>query len=520
MSDILVVDDAPDALMMARRTLRKAGHDVRTAGTAAEAEAAWAQAPPDLVLLDVNLPDGNGVELSNRWKQDPDRVQVPIILWSTVSVSAAEQALGLDSGADGYLTDPVEPEVLVATVASYLRIAELIDDLDRANDEAVELVRYSLALGQAETPDQVATIAEMGARRAFGADSVRLEWRRTGAGRGHHHEAGERHLDELEGAIRSLDADAEPTFGGLAGPALDGGADAVDLGVVPFRVVDLAGALAFTAPSGSLDEERRRGAVTAFTSVTALSLARVEALHLHRSIADTLQDALLPRVTMLDGILTERTLLVAEGATIAGGDWFDGYPIDTDDGPRQIFVIGDVVGHGAAAGARSAVFRHSLRALLLSGTPVEDALRVLAEVLDDHPAEPKGTVLLIEIEPSTGDCRFFSAGHLPPVVVGPDCDSRLVDVRPCPPMGFGLPAICTPTHDRLAEGEHLVVFTDGVVEERGVSVDDGYVALQALLHEIDDCSPGRIIDDVRAMLDARSRDDDALVVGIGFARTR
>lgn len=519
MSRILVVDDAPDALMMARRTLRKAGYDVVTAATVAEAETAWTDSPPDLVLLDVNLPDGNGVELSNRWKQDPDRVQVPIILWSTVSVSAAEQALGLDSGADGYLTDPVEPEVLVATVASYLRIAELIDDLDQANAEAVELVRYSLALGQAETPDQVATIAEMGARRAFGADSVRLEWRRTSAGRRHHHQAGDRHVDELEGALRDLDPGADPRFSGLAEPASDGGVDACDLAVVPFRVVDLVGALAFTAPSGSLDEDRRRGAVTAFTSVTALSLARVEALHLHRSIADTLQDALLPRITTLDGIVTERALLVAEGATIAGGDWFDGYPIETDDGPRQIFVIGDVVGHGATAGARSAVFRHSLRALLLSGTAADDALRVLAEVLDDHPAEPQGTVLLTEIDPATGDCRFFSAGHLPPVIVGPDCETRLVDVRPCPPMGFGLPAACTPTTDRLAEGEHLVVFTDGVVEERGASIDTGYDTLRALLHEITDCTPGRLVDDVRGMLTARTRDDDALVVGIGFART-
>ena len=129
---ILAVDDNYDVLYATRRVLRRAGYEVITASSIAEAEARWSQGRPSLVLLDVNLADGNGIELSHRWKSDPQRSRVPIILRSAVSVSAAEQALGLSGGADGYLIEPVDGEVLVATVEAHLRISQLTEHIELA----------------------------------------------------------------------------------------------------------------------------------------------------------------------------------------------------------------------------------------------------------------------------------------------------------------------------------------------------------------------------------------------------
>jgi PAS domain S-box-containing protein len=76
---------------------------------------------PDLVLLDVNLPDINGFEVCRRIKSDPATARIPVVHISAFSLESAHQTLGFDSGADNYLTEPVEPEVLLAAVRAALR---------------------------------------------------------------------------------------------------------------------------------------------------------------------------------------------------------------------------------------------------------------------------------------------------------------------------------------------------------------------------------------------------------------
>jgi two-component system NtrC family sensor kinase len=118
---ILVVDDRAENRYVLCRLLSQAGFDCTEIGTGAEA-LAMARSLPDLLILDVNLPDISGYEVCRRIKQDPHTSQISILQISASFVSSEDRARALEAGADGYLTHPIEPMVLIATVRALLRL--------------------------------------------------------------------------------------------------------------------------------------------------------------------------------------------------------------------------------------------------------------------------------------------------------------------------------------------------------------------------------------------------------------
>jgi signal transduction histidine kinase len=115
---ILAVDDNPAALYATGRVLRSAGYEVTTANTGHGALAAAGDA--DLVVLDVNLPDLDGFEVCRRLRARPETARLPVLHLSATFTQPADRQVGLGAGADGYLTRPVEPQVLIATVRTLL----------------------------------------------------------------------------------------------------------------------------------------------------------------------------------------------------------------------------------------------------------------------------------------------------------------------------------------------------------------------------------------------------------------
>jgi signal transduction histidine kinase len=118
---VLNVDDYDPARYARTKVLTQAGFEVTEAVTAAEALARAAAAPPDVVLLDVNLPDADGYEVCRRLKNDPATAAIAVLHLSASHRASGDHARGLDAGADGFLVEPIAPEVLLATVRSVAR---------------------------------------------------------------------------------------------------------------------------------------------------------------------------------------------------------------------------------------------------------------------------------------------------------------------------------------------------------------------------------------------------------------
>ena len=120
MATVLVVDDTLANRWVVTRVLEDAGYRIVQGETSEEAIRLAADLP-DLIVLDVRLPDGNGLQIAKHLKADPLTSGVPVLLISASFTSGSARAQGLDAGADGYLTHPVEPPVLLATVRALLR---------------------------------------------------------------------------------------------------------------------------------------------------------------------------------------------------------------------------------------------------------------------------------------------------------------------------------------------------------------------------------------------------------------
>lgn len=118
--NILVVDDEEDLLELVRYTLAKEGHSITCVDTGEKAVDSVRQRLPDLIVLDLMLPGIDGLEVCRRLKRDSKTREVPIIMLTAKS-EERDVIIGLDGGADDYVTKPFSPRVLLARVKSLMR---------------------------------------------------------------------------------------------------------------------------------------------------------------------------------------------------------------------------------------------------------------------------------------------------------------------------------------------------------------------------------------------------------------
>jgi len=130
---ILSVDDAAANRYVVAHVLRQAGYTVEEAnsGQAALTQLREMNPKPDLVLLDMHLPDVDGFEVCRRIKADPHTAPIPVLQISAHFTATQERVRGLMGGADGYLISPVDPDELVANVRALIRIRELVQKEQR-----------------------------------------------------------------------------------------------------------------------------------------------------------------------------------------------------------------------------------------------------------------------------------------------------------------------------------------------------------------------------------------------------
>ncbi|GAB3797229.1 response regulator transcription factor [Micromonospora zhanjiangensis] len=134
MQRLLVVDDEPTVRELLSDTLRFAGFQVSSAGTGAEAVAAARREPPDLVLLDVMLPDIDGFEVVRRLRAGPRPGTLVPVLFLTARDTAQDKIAGLSAGGDDYVTKPFNLEELLLRIRAILRRTGGTADLLVAGD--------------------------------------------------------------------------------------------------------------------------------------------------------------------------------------------------------------------------------------------------------------------------------------------------------------------------------------------------------------------------------------------------
>ena len=172
---ILVVDDEPDLLELVRLTLDQAGHQVETAASGREALEALRRHRPDLLILDLMLPDVSGTEVCRRLRADSELVSLPVIML-TAKADEVDRVVGFELGADDYVTKPFSPRELVLRVGAVMRRSRAPTDprgvlehgplrLDPArhrcwvNDEEISLTakEFDLLRGLMTRPGRVLT---------------------------------------------------------------------------------------------------------------------------------------------------------------------------------------------------------------------------------------------------------------------------------------------------------------------------------------------------------------------------
>jgi signal transduction histidine kinase len=140
---ILNVDDHEPGRYARSRLLTNAGYTVREAATGTEALKLSISLRPTLVILDVNLPDVSGLEVCRRIKTDPLTASTPVLHLSASSITPADRVGGLDNGADTYLIEPVDSDVLLATIRALLRMRKAEEELHKSN-EALQAANAAL----------------------------------------------------------------------------------------------------------------------------------------------------------------------------------------------------------------------------------------------------------------------------------------------------------------------------------------------------------------------------------------
>ena len=149
MKHVLVVDDEPQILRALRTTLRGAGYDVETAATAAEALAAAAARPPDAMILDLVLPDGNGTDVCRELRTWSD---APVIVLSAVG-EERQKIAALDAGADDYVTKPFSVDELLARLRAVSR------RVAPSQDPVIEIGELRI-----DVPERLVTVGGRGVR--------------------------------------------------------------------------------------------------------------------------------------------------------------------------------------------------------------------------------------------------------------------------------------------------------------------------------------------------------------------
>jgi phosphoserine phosphatase RsbU/P len=231
---------------------------------------------------------------------------------------------------------------------------------------------------------------------------------------------------------------------------------------VRLAAVAVAGVLAV----GVCDlRQRREAELTRVSTEAASARASLE-------LGETLQRHLLGPPPVVPSLESAARYLPALRGTRVGGDWYDAFPAA---GGATALVIGDVAGHDPQAAAAMAEVRGMLRAVAVDARSPAEVLGALDRVMT-HPVAPAlATVVVATVTPTDDGATlcWSNAGHPPPALLAADGSARLLARPPERLVGVAAGTPRTDADLALRPGDTLLLYTDGLVERRGSTLDEG-----------------------------------------------
>ncbi|MGI5522825.1 SpoIIE family protein phosphatase [Micromonospora sp. CA-259024] len=472
---ILVVDDNIDLREHVTRLLSPTW-EVVTARDGLAALPLAREGGFDLVLSDVMMPRLDGFGLVSALRADPRTRHVPIVLLSA-RAGSAEAVAGLSAGADDYLTKPFASQELIARVRANVELGQLRGQIIR---RLRALADAAVAVNTARSTGDVLDIA---ARHALSlAEAARVVITATGA-----------RSEADTGGATAADPSFVAALTGTTGEPL--------------------GELRVWRPAGD-DAQADQAALTQLARLVGVRLENAQLYEAEHRIATTLQHSLLPRsLPQLPGAVVASRYLPGSADVEVGGDWYDAIAIADDE---LVLVIGDVVGKGVQAAAAMGQLRNALRAYLLEGYDPGESLTRLNRLVGSTERRSFATVLCLLFNPRTGRLRYASAGHPSPLLIRGGDVTFLHGRALGPPVGAIPDTTYEAVEGELAPGSRLLLYTDGLIEDRQLDIDAGLAQLC-----VDAATPAEhvadLIDTVVERVAGRPRRDDVALLALEAA---
>ncbi|MFJ6084669.1 SpoIIE family protein phosphatase [Streptomyces sp. NPDC092369] len=478
---VLVIDDNETNRYVLTSWLRRAGHTVIGAATGEQGLAhldSAQDAPVDIAIIDVLLPDMSGFEVSERLKDNPRTAHLPVIQISAAAVSPDDHAEGLRRGADAYLDQPVDPGELLATVTATLRYA-------RARQRAEQLAQRLFALNTATLDVYSAVGFHSFASAATGGAAGVLDSPASAVFLSPQAQAVHSMIDDPLTPVRIQPAQPG-LLARLAGLGLNQGTGVKVVRVPHGQWRGLLPADHLTGEIALAVARTKRGRPPVCLAVPASALAGADDEQLFQQVANAsalalealrtyneehalglaLQRSFLPKeLPTVPGVdLAFRYVPASEHAEI-GGDFYEA--VRTVNG--LLLAIGDVVGHSVTAATVMGEVRHALRAYAIEGHPPHHVLQRLETLLGQSQPGVTVTLCLVLVTPEDRRLHIANAGHIPPLVIDPRHGPRFHHAHG-PLLGLGL-THPPPTVVDAPPGTRLLMVTDGLVEVRTAHLD-------------------------------------------------
>ena len=493
---VLIADDNADMREHLNRILSQRWNTVVVRDGRAALDAVRRHRP-DLVVTDVMMPLLDGFGFVQALRQDPNLAATPVLMLSA-RAGAEAAGDGFAAGADDYLAKPFTSTELLQRAEARLSVdarqkARLIQQQAKARHETAA-ADLATAITAAESIDAILDALLSGPATATGAaigvpdpDGSHLVMHYAGDVkpelRARYHRIA---LDAPvptaivaatgEPMVISDTSELDPRFeqfvhdaaleirSSVTHPLRDSGGTVI-------------GAVALLWPEPQAFDEATLALFTQAATVTGHVLARITAAAWEHRIATGFQDHLLDLDRGSTAAVIAAVYQPAAETMRVGGDWYLATPL----GPGSIAVcVGDVVGHGLPAATVMGKLRAAVAATALSAPEPAHVLSTVQRYAATVSGARCASLAYATIDTANGTIDYVCAGHPYPVVVTPDGRARLLDKGRMPSLAaFSSVRDRTPGHDDLPPGSLLILYTDGLVERRGQSLDEGFARLVA-----------------------------------------